>query len=181
MILSDGEISDALKEGGLVISPPNGSRVLIKSASVDMRLDPTIRVIRKDLINRAEAIDPTIMQDVQSKIVSCSEERYLHHDQPFVLNPGVFVIGSTAEELELPMDIAGRIEGKSSLARFGIQVHLTAPKIDPGWPLNKITLEIINLSDFRVTLYPMMEIGALILERLGRASTQAYGGRFARK
>ena len=181
MVLSDGEIADAIEKEGLVISPPEGYDVLIKSASVDMRLDPTIQVIRPEKINTAEAINPTTILDVQSKISSCAEERWLFHDQPFVLEPGVFVIGSTAEEVALPTSLAGRIEGKSSLARFGIQVHLTAPKIDPGWPLNKITLEIINLAHFRVALYPMMEIAALIVERLGRPSIQAYRGRFSSK
>ncbi len=181
MVLSDGEIAEAIEKEGLVISPPEGYDVLVKSASVDMRLDPTIQVIRPEKINTAEAINPTTMRDVQSKIASCAEERRLFPDQPFVLEPGVFVIGSTAEEVALPTSLAGRIEGKSSLARFGIQVHLTAPKIDPGWPLNKITLEIINLAHFRVALYPMMEIAALIVERLGRPSTQAYRGRFSSK
>jgi dCTP deaminase len=181
MILSDGEIDEAIQNEGLVISSPEGYDVLIKSASVDMRLDPTIQVIRPEMINQSEAINPTTMLDIQSKIASCSEERKLFHDQPFVLEPGVFLIGSTAEKVELPNALAARIDGKSSLARFGVQVHLTAPKIDPGWRLNKITLEIVNLAHFRVTLYPMMEIAALIVERLGRPSTRAYSGRFTSK
>ena len=181
MLLSNGEITEAIEKEGLVISPPQGYDVLIKSASVDMRLDPAIQVIRPEKINQSEAINPTTMLDVQSKIASCSEERRLYPDQPFILEPGVFVIGSTAEEVALPTSLAARIEGKSSLARFGVQIHLTAPKIDPGWPLNKITLEIVNLAHFRVALYPMMEIAALMVERLGRPSTQAYSGRFSPK
>ena len=179
MVLSDGEITDAIESEGLVITPPEGYDLLIKSASVDMRLDPTIQIIRPEKINQSEAINPTTMLDIQSKITSCAEERHLYPDQPFVLEPGVFMIGSTAEKVALPRSLAARIEGKSSLARFGIQVHLTAPKIDPGWPLNNITLEIVNLAHFRVALYPMMEIAALIVERLGRPSTQAYRGRFS--
>jgi dCTP deaminase len=179
MVLSDGEIAEAIEKEGLVISPPEGYDVLVKSASVDMRLAPIIQVIRPEMVNQAEVINPTTMPDVQSKIASCAEERQLYPDQPFVLEPGVFLIGSTAEKVALPTSLAGRIDGKSSLARFGVQVHLTAPKIDPGWPLNNITLEIINLACFRVALYPMMEIAALVIERLGRPSTQAYRGRFS--
>ena len=172
MVLSDGEILEAMESGELAISPPEGYEALVKSASVDMRLDPIIRVVRPEII------DPTTMVNVQSKIANCSEERQLFPDQPFVLEPGVLVIASTAERVTLSNSLMARIEGKSSLARFGIQVHLTAPKIDPGWS-NKITLEIINLAQFRVSLSPMMEIAALIVERLGRPAIQAYGGRFS--
>ncbi len=179
MVLSDGEIVESLERGELQISPPAGYNVLVKPSSVDMRLDPVIQVIRPEKISRAETIDPTTMADIGGKIASCSEERRLYPDQPFILEPGVFVIGLTAEMVGLPNSLAARIEGKSSLARFGVQVHLTAPKIDPGWPLNKITLEIINLAQFRVSLYPMMEIAALIVERLGRPADQVYRGRFS--
>lgn len=178
MVLSDGEIQDALRGGELEISLHDRSEPLIKSASVDMRLDPIIRVIRPDLINPSEIIDPTTMSNVGAKIDSCSERRQLLPDQPFILEPGTFVIASTAEKVTLSNSLGARIEGKSSLARFGVPVHLTAPKIDPGWS-NKITLEIINLGPFRVYLSPMMEIATLIVERLGRPATQAYGGRFS--
>ena len=178
MVLSDGEISDAIAMEELEILPPEGYRPLVRSASVDMRLDPIIRVIRPHLIDQSEIIDPTTIGDVTGKIASCSEERRLYLDQPFVLSPGAFVIGSTAEKVTLSNSLMARIEGKSSLARFGVQVHLTAPKIDPGYS-DKITLEIINLAQFRVRLSPMMEIAALIVERLGRRATQGYRGRFS--
>ena len=178
MVLSDGEIHDALQSGELEISAPDGSQPLVKSSSVDLRLDPIIRVIRPHLINPAEIIDPTATPDLQGKIDACSEMRRLFPDQPFVLDPGTFVIASTAEKVTLSNSLAARIEGKSSLARFGLPVHLTAPKIDPGWA-HKITLEIINLGPFRVYLSPMMEIATLIIERLGRPANQAYQGRFS--
>ena len=179
MVLSDGEIREALEKGNLIVSPPSGYEVLIKPSSIDLRLDPVIQVIRPDLIDPSETINPTSLGDVPRKTRECSEERLLYVDQPFILEPGVFVIASTAESVHLSDSLAGRIEGKSSLARFGVQVHLTAPKIDPGWPLNKITLEIINLAHFRVSLYPLMEIAALIVEPLGRPAEQSYQGRFS--
>lgn len=179
MVLSDGELNEAMLEGELKISPPPGFDLLVKPSSVDLRLDPFIQIIRRELIEEAEVINPTTLADVPGKIRSCSEERRLYPDQPFILEPGVFVIASTAESVELSNALAARIEGKSSLARFGVQVHLTAPQIDPGWPMNKITLEIINLAQFRVALYPMMEIAALIVERLGKPAEQVYQGRFS--
>ena len=178
MILSDGEILEALENGTLGISPPEGYNILVKSASVDMRLSPHIQVIRPERIDKSIIIDPTTMANIPSMIAQVSDHRELLRDQPFVLEPGTLVIGSTAEKVSLSESLAARIEGKSSLARFGIQVHLTAPKIDPGWS-NNITLEIINLSQFRVSLHPMMEIAVLIVERLGKPTTQTYRGRFS--
>ena len=125
---------------------------------------------------RDGAVRPT--PNVQSKIANCSEQRRLFPGQPFILDPGTFVIASTAEKVTLSSSLAARIEGKSSLARFGVPVHLTAPKIDLGWS-NKITLEIINLAHFRIYLSPMMEIATLIVERLGRAASESYRGRFS--
>ena len=179
MLLSDVDIFNAMQKGDLTIAPPEGYSPLVKSASVDMRLHPEIQVIRPEKIDTSIFIDPTKMTNVQSRIASYSEQRKLLPDQPFIMEPGVFVIGATAERVELSEALAARIEGKSSLARFGIQVHLTAPKIDPGWRLNNITLEIINLAHFRVALFPMMEIAALMIEPLQTPAAQAYRGRFS--
>ena len=179
MLLSDCDIFDAMENGDLTVDPPDGFETLVKSASIDMRLHPQIQVIRPEKIDTSVFIDPTRMANVQGQIASYAEQLDLRPDQPFVMDPGVFVIGATAERVELSEALAARIEGKSSLARFGIQVHLTAPKIDPGWRLNNITLEIINLAHFRVALFPMMEIAALMIEPLKTPASQVYGGRFS--
>ena len=179
MLLSDKDIFDVMHSGDLIVEPPDGNEVLVKSASIDMRLHPQIQVIRPEKIDPSIFIDPTRMTNVQGRIASYAEHRQLLPDQPFVIDPGVFVIGATAERVQLSEALAARIEGKSSLARFGIQVHLTAPKIDPGWRLNNITLEIINLAHFRVALFPMMEIAALMVEPLKTPATQVYTGRFS--
>ena len=168
-----------MENGDLTVQPPDGFETLVKSASIDMRLHPQIQVIRPERIDSSIFIDPTRMANVQGQIARYAEQLDLRPDQPFILDPGVFVIGATAERVELSEALAARIEGKSSLARFGIQVHLTAPKIDPGWRLNHITLEIINLAHFRVALFPYMEIAALLVEPLKTPATQAYRGRFS--
>lgn len=178
MVLSDGEIQEAMADGDLHIALPDGYEPLVMAASLDMRLAPEIQVIRPHLISQSEIIDPTTIPDVPAKIAQHAEARRLFSDQPFVMNRGDFVIGKTAEEVTLSNALAGWIEGKSSLARFGVIVHLTAPKIDPGYS-NKITLEIMNLSHFRIYLSPMMEIAALSIERLGRPAVEQYQGRFS--
>ena len=178
MVLSDGEITEALDTGELHIALPDGYEPLVMAASLDMRLDPEIKVVRPHLVSPSEIIDPTTIPDVTAKIDQHSEPRRLFSDQPFVLNRGDFVIGKTAERVTLSNALAGWIEGKSSLARFGVIVHLTAPKIDPGYS-NKITLEIMNLGPHRISLSPMMDIAALIVERLGRPARRRYQGRFS--
>lgn len=177
MFLSDGEIKKAIDEGELGIQPPDGYDVLIKSASVDLRLAPTIQVIRADRVDPAEIIDATSLIDVSQKIEAISEKREIYPDQPFVIEHGQLVIASTAERIVLPDNMTALVEGKSSLARFGVQVHFTAPKIDPGWK-NHITLEIMNSGSSKIALKPMMEIAALMVARLGSPSLRAYDGRF---
>lgn len=178
MVLSDNEIWETIETRELEIIPPTGLRLLVQPSSVDLRLYSAILVTRPELVDQSEIVDPTKMFDVVSKLRSCTEERQLYPDQPFILEPGSLVIGMTAEKVTLSNALAARVEGKSSLARFGVAVHLTAPKIDPGFS-NQITLEIINLGPFRVYLSPLMEIAALIVERLGRPASQVYRGRFS--
>ena len=79
--------------------------------------------------------------------------------------------------MEIPLDLAARVEGKSSLARFGLMVHITAPKIDPGYS-GRITLEMFNLGPFPLKLTNGMYICSLTFERLGRPARQGYSGRF---
>ena len=178
MVLSDNEIWEAQEQGVITIIPPSGYELLVKPSSIDLRLSPKILVTREGLVDQGELVDPTKLSDVKSKLESCTEPRELHPDQPFVLGPGAFVLGTTAEKVGLSNEVAARVEGKSSLARFGVAVHLTAPKIDPGFN-NFITLELINLGPFRVYLTPMMEIAVLIIERLGTPASQVYSGRFS--
>ena len=178
MVLSDNDIWEAIETGDLEIRPPDGLGLLVQPSSIDLRLDSNIHVTRPELVNDAEIVDPTKLSDVAAKLAECTEPRDLHRDQPYILGPGSFVPGATAEHVSLSNALAARIEGKSSLARYGVAVHLTAPKIDPGFS-NQITLEIINLGPFRVYIYPMMEIAALIVERLSSPAAQVYTGRFS--
>ncbi len=178
MVLSDNDILAAIDDGDLEITPPPGLNFLLKPSSIDPRLSSIIRVTRKDLVDQGELVDPTKLSDIRGKIESSTEPLEIRGDQPYVLGPGNFVLGTTAEKVTLSNALAARVEGKSSLARFGVAVHLTAPKIDPGYS-NTITLELINLGPYRVYLSPLMEIAVLIVERLGTPASQVYTGRFS--
>jgi dCTP deaminase len=176
-VLSDRDIQAAIDNGDLGISTPRNKEVLIQPSSIDLRLSPSIQVVRSELADGGEFINPTRLNNIQEKLRNLTETLELKHDQPFVLQPGSFVLGTTAERVTLSNKLAARVEGKSSLARFGIAVHLTAPKIDPGWS-NNITLEIVNLGPHKVMLEPFMEIAVLIVETLSSPALEVYSGQF---
>src|SRR5690606_2562013 len=103
-------------------------------------------------------------------------------DEPFILHPGEFVLGSTYEVVTLPDDIAARVEGKSSLGRLGLLTHATAGFVDPGFS-GHVTLELANVATLPIKLCPGMKIGQL---RCGRRTSPAqhpygsekYGSRY---
>ena len=94
-----------------------------------------------------------------------------------MLHPGEFVLASTYEVITLPDDVAGRLEGKSSLGRLGLLTHSTAGWIDPGFS-GHVTLELSNVATLPIKLWPGMKIGQLCLFRCsspGRASVRLVG------
>ncbi|MGI9197384.1 MAG: dCTP deaminase, partial [Candidatus Nanopelagicales bacterium] len=95
-------------------------------------------------------------------------------DEAFILHPGEFVLASTYEVVTLPDDIAGRLEGKSSLGRLGLLTHSTAGFIDPGFS-GHVTLELSNVATLPIKLWPGMKIGQLCLFRLSSPAEHPYG------
>src|SRR4029079_6038618 len=86
-------------------------------------------------------------------------------DEPFIMQPGDFALASTVESLELPNDLLGRLEGRSSIARLGITVHSTAAVFEPGWT-GTATMELSNLGRMAVALYPGMRICSFTFQQL---------------
>src|SRR5207237_581540 len=107
-----------------------------------------------------------------------SESRELGKDG-FIVESGVFVLGWTAENIELPIEarLAARVEGKSSLARLGIGIHITAPTIHAGFK-GPIQLEICNHGPFKVKLTPGMPVCQLIFEQTLGTPEKGYKGQF---
>jgi dCTP deaminase len=101
-------------------------------------------------------------------------------ERPFIVHPGEFVLGVTKEHVELPDNLAARMEGRSSLGRLGIIVHSTAGKIDPGWK-GKLTLEITNIGKLPVALYPGMRFCCLVFEPTSSPVEKPYSkfGKYA--
>jgi dCTP deaminase len=163
MLLSDRDLTAELKAGRLGLEPFEPS--LVQPSSVDVRLDRWFRVFNN---TRYTHIDPAQQQDDLTSLVESPD------GEPFVLHPGEFVLGSTLEVVSLPDDLAGRLEGKSSLGRLGLLTHSTAGFIDPGFS-GHVTLELSNVANLPITLWPGMKIGQLCLFRLSSPASHPYG------
>ncbi|GAA1268489.1 dCTP deaminase [Saccharothrix xinjiangensis] len=167
MLLSDRDLRKEVDSGRLVMEPFDD--VMVQPSSIDVRLDRFFRVFNN---TRYTHIDPAIQQDDLTTLVETVD------DEPFVLHPGEFVLGSTFELVTLPDDLAGRLEGKSSLGRLGLLTHSTAGFIDPGFS-GHITLELSNVANLPITLHPGMKIGQLCLFRLSSSAEFPYGSQQA--
>ena len=163
MLLSDRDIRAQIAEKRVGVEP--FSDAMIQPSSVDVRLDKFFRVFEN---HKYEVIDPALEQPELTREIIAEE------GEAFILHPGEFVLASTYEVITLPDDIAGRLEGKSSLGRLGLLTHSTAGFIDPGFS-GHITLELSNVANLPVKLYPGMKIGQLCLIKLSSPAEHPYG------
>lgn len=147
----------------------------MEPASVDLRLDNSIQL-------QSGAPVSGVIIDANEVNITDHLERYTEQvniasGQSFDFKPGMFIIGQTIERVDLSTALAGRVEGRSRLARLGIGVHITAPKLDPGFR-NNITLEMFNIGPWTVRLQGGMFICTLLVERLGQPAEWGYDGDF---
>jgi dCTP deaminase len=169
VILSDRSLREQLDAGRIVIDPLDDS--LIQPSSVDVRISHLFRVFRnhsrgvidvkEDTRDLTELIEMPIGDDGVG-------------DDPFMLHPGEFVLGSTFERITVPDDLVGRVEGKSSLGRLGLLIHSTAGFIDAGFD-GHITLELANVASLPITLYPGMKIGQVSFMKMTSPADDPYG------
>ncbi|WP_053731907.1 dCTP deaminase [Nocardia sp. NRRL S-836] len=163
MLLSDQDLRKEVESGRLQLDPFDVE--MLQPSSIDVRLDRFFRVFNN---TKYTHIDPSQQQDDLTSLVETPE------GEQFVLHPGEFVLGSTYELVTLPDDLAGRLEGKSSLGRLGLLTHSTAGFIDPGFS-GHITLELSNVANLPITLHPGMKIGQLCLFKLSSPAEHPYG------
>ncbi|MDQ2942014.1 MAG: dCTP deaminase [Chloroflexota bacterium] len=163
MILSDRDIRAEIAAGRIVIDPYTPDAV--QPSSVDLHIDRRFRVFRN---TRYPFIDVRVHQPDLTELVEITD------DEPFILHPGEFVLGSTLERVALPDDLVARLEGKSSLGRLGLLIHSTAGYVDPGWDGN-LTLELSNVANLPITLYHGMKIGQISFQRLSSPVEIRYG------
>ncbi|MFD1211887.1 dCTP deaminase [Arthrobacter sp. GCM10027362] len=163
MLLSDRDIRAELEAERIVLDPylPN----MIQPSSVDVRIDRYFRLFDN---HKYAHIDPSEEQPELTRLVE------VEPDEPLILHPGEFVLGSTYETVTLPEDIAARLEGKSSLGRLGLLTHSTAGFIDPGFS-GHVTLELSNMATLPIKLWPGSKIGQLCFFRLTSPAEHPYG------
>lgn len=155
-ILVDHEIRKAVADGQLIIEPYDDA--LVQPNSYDVRLAD--RFSWHEEGGGDKIIDPYDSNSVLDGLVHVV-------DDSIVLQPQQFILGATLERLTLPKDIVGQLTGKSSLARLGVMVHVTAGFIDAGFshPPAQITLEIVNVGNRPVRLHAGMAIGQMVFTR----------------
>lgn len=178
MALSDIEMQAELREERLVIDPPiplNSDR--IGSSSIDLLLYRELTVAG-DNGSAGIVVDPTVPGfDVMAFLRRNGRNLIIPEGGSYEMPPNQLVIGRTLESIKLPLHLAGRIEGKSSLARLGLSIHVTAPIVHAGF-VGPLYLEMNNIGPYRILLRREMEIAQLILEHTGLPALSGYEGQF---
>ncbi len=163
MLMSDRDIRAQIEQGRIGLDPLDMG--LLQPSSMDVRLDRFFRLFDN---HKYPFIDPAENQDDLTRFIE------VEPNEPFILHPGEFVLGSTFEFVSLPDDIAARLEGKSSLGRLGLLTHSTAGFIDPGFN-GHVTLELSNVATLPIKLWPGMKIGQLCYFQLSSPAENPYG------
>jgi dCTP deaminase len=169
MLLSDRDLHTALDGGALIVDPLD--RRMVQPSSVDVRLSNAFRVFNNHAYSH---IDPRERQDELTTLVEVELDGDGQAVRPFMLHPGEFVLGATAERVEVDLGHAARLEGKSSLGRLGLLVHSTAGFVDPGFS-GAVTLELSNVNTLPIALWPGMMIGQLCVFRMSSPAERGYG------
>ena len=181
VILTDREIQIALSRKQIIIDPLPKQDVAYSSTSVDLTLDPILTLFDtgKDFVKKV--IDPTHPDyDIDEALKEITKEEKIDPKKGYDLEPKQLLLGWTAEYVNLPYDsrLAARVEGKSSLARLGLGVHVTAPTIHAGFE-GQIRLELINHGRIPITVKPGMRICQLIFEQTLGTPQRGYQGQFS--
>jgi dCTP deaminase len=163
MILSDRDLKIELESGRVVVDPFGVNA--IQPSSIDLRIGRHFRIFANTRYPYIDVRKP--MEDLTELVEVTGEE-------PFILHPGEFVLGTTLERVAIPDDLVGRLEGKSSLGRLGLLIHSTAGFVDAGFAGN-LTLELSNVANLPITLYPGMKIGQISLFRMSSPAENPYG------
>lgn len=165
-ILSDETIKEYLKEGKIVIDPLKDEQQ-IQPSSVDMRLGDEFKVFK---VIRKPYIDPKDEEDIAEYMESST----VPEGEAFIIHPNEFALATTQEYVKVPDDLVARVEGRSSMGRLGVTMHVTAGYVDPGFE-GRITLEISNIGAMPVALYPGQRVCQLVFETMTTPAELPYG------
>ena len=184
-LLSDLQILERLVAQGnscIFVSPLINPSVQLGPSSLDLHLGTDLFTTK---ITQSSHLDLTSgKKKLQESIADYTDKRRISPSEFFVLHPGEFALASTLEFLKLPNDIAGRLEGRSSLGRLGLQVHATAGFVDPGFE-GTLTFELINAGKLPLKFGPGLRLGQICFYRVEmvqvgymRKELSKYGGRY---
>src|ERR1035437_9142775 len=166
MVLSDRDLKKSLKAGRIKILPKPDLKTQLGSCSIDLKLGSSFRVFEH---SRHAYIDP-FKKDISDDV---TREIEVKEKEPFIIQPGDFVLATTIEYIEVPDDLTGRLEGRSSIGRLGIVIHSTAANIECGFR-GHITLELANMGKMPVALYTGMRICSISFEQLSSPADVPY-------
>jgi dCTP deaminase len=159
-ILSKTSILEKLESNELVVTPLINEKDQLSSGSIDLRLNTEFITTKR---TRFSLLDPLDDQPLEESIMEYQEKTFRKLGEGLTLHPSQFVLGSTLEYVKLPYDITAYVAGRSSLGRLGL-VIATAPVIHPGFS-GMITLELTNLGDAPIILYPGIRIAQLVFHK----------------
>jgi dCTP deaminase len=166
MVLSDRDIKAAIKAKKIVIKPKPNYEEQLGSNSLDLRLGNEFRIFDHGKYPYIDPYQKGVGEEITREVAKKKNE-------PFIIQPGEFVLGTTVEYIEVPDDLVGNLEGRSSIGRLGIIIHSTAASIECGFQGN-ITLEIANLGKMPVALYPGMRICSISFLMLSSPAETPY-------
>ena len=166
MVLSDRDIKKALGTGKIKITPKPNYKTQLGSCMIDLQLSNVYRVFNHSKTPYLDPRNPKTLAEVTTEI-------RVPDGEAFTLHPGEFILAMTKEYIEMPDDLTGRLEGRSSIGRLGVVIHSTAANIECGFRGN-ITLELANMGRIPVMLYPGMRICSLSFEQLTTPADVPY-------
>lgn len=167
MILSDRDIKEAIRSGRVKVSSPESELFEhIHASSMDLRLGNIFKVYEHSKYALLDPKNPMTFAK-NMRIIDIAD------NEPFIIQPGEFVLGVTQETISIPDDLVVRVEGRSSLGRLGIIIHSTAGFVDPGFS-GTITLEISNLNRLPIALYPGMRVCQIAFEMMTSPAETPY-------
>lgn len=158
MVLSDRDIKKAIASGRIKITPKPDYATQLGSCMIDLQLGNVYRVFNHSKTPYLDPQNPKTLEAITTEIKVAEGEA-------FTLHPGEFILAITKEYIEMPDDLTGRLEGRSSIGRLGVVIHSTAANIECGFRGN-ITLELANMGRIPVMLYPGMRICSLSFDEL---------------
>jgi|TARA_B100000767_G_C19570741_1_gene453104 dCTP deaminase len=174
MRLCDKDIEQYLDDEVIIIVPKPDSS-MVSGVSVDIRLGNEFRVFQDHTAPYIDLSAPKAeVQQAMNSIMS--DEIHIPDGDAFFLHPGELALAVTYESVTLPDNIVGWLDGRSSLARLGLMVHVTAHRIDPGWS-GQIVLEFYNSGKLPLALRPKMKIAALNFETMSASALRPYNKR----